>query len=210
MSEMDKFLSNFKQIFINTMREPEAQDALREVMKPLSEANTENIAKLTDIVEVQKNEIKTLKMEIEELRIREKQKSLIISGMKKDDTKSVTDQVISLCKDNMQVNLHPDDIDDIFRGKTNTKTKDTPIIIKLTTQRKKVEIMKSKKALKNLPDSKIFINECLTTTRANCSPKPGKWLKRRHSLPPGPEMALYMSKRLKLQHLDLCTPRRNC
>ncbi len=145
------------------MNDVEGKAALhvRECMKPLVEENTVNIAKLTEVVTKQKIQITNLERELEALKQEARNKTIVIDGLKQTDDKTPSDQIMQLCKDKLQVNLHPHDIDRVFSVPTKKDPRKKLYYVTLTTYRKKEEIMMVKKNLKQ-NDEKIFINENLT------------------------------------------------
>ena len=163
--DLNQFMEQFKQAFINTMKDAEGQESLRNVMKPLVQENTENIAKLSQVVVRQKQKIEILECEVEILKQQMRNKTIVVNGIAADPKKETVDQVTALCKDKLKINLHPMDIDKVYAIKTNkNNTTGRSIYVSLTTTRKKDEIMKAKKLLRDLDDDTgiIYINEYLT------------------------------------------------
>ena len=154
----------FKGFFINTLKDPEGADAMRLVMKPLIEENTQNIANLIKIVKSQQDQIVTLTCEIDELKQQARNKILVISGVHEQQNENTETTVIELCKA-IKVNLHPVDIDGVIRVGEETENKPRLIMLTVTTQKKKIQIMKEKKNLKKL-DRQIYINESLTVKQS--------------------------------------------
>ncbi len=110
----------------------------------------------------QKKQITTLEREVETLKQESRNKTIVINGLKEDKEKDPSDQIMTLCKDKLNVNLHPHDIDTSFIVPSRKDPRQKSIYITLTTGRKKVEIMKVKKNLRNIPGERIYINEHLT------------------------------------------------
>jgi len=155
-------MEQFKRAFISTMRDEEGKAAFTDIIQPLVE---ENIGKLNKIIENQQTKIETLETELELLKMKDRNKTLIISGINDDNNTTPEDQVIQLCRDKLKINLHPMDIDDVFKLKQK-RGKTSPIIVTFTTKRKKIEIMKTKKNLRNYAKEQIYINESLTPNKA--------------------------------------------
>ena len=160
----------FKSFMIRITQDEESADAFREMMKPIIPDNTQEVIQLKEAVKCHSSRINYLENEVEHLKQQVICKTLLISGVKDEPEKSTEDIVTKLCRDKLGVNLHPFDCDGIFRlqKKANQRDIDLPPVIQvnLTTNRKKVEIMKNKKKLKldNSDDRRnvIYINEKLT------------------------------------------------
>ena len=164
---MDSFLE-FKRNLIATIKDEDGAQAFRELLQPLIPDNRKEIAALIDIVKTQNVKIQTLETEVERLKQHSLNKTILISGLVEDPEKTTEAIVTKLCKDSLGVNLHPVDIDGIYRmtrRRNNQETADPipPVIqLTLTTTRKKIEIMKNKKKLKGVEERRIYINERLT------------------------------------------------
>jgi hypothetical protein len=68
---------------------------------------------------------------------------------------------MKLCNDQLKVHLHPFDLDFVTRLKKRDNKQHPDVMLTLTTQKKKEEILKAKKKIKDL-DKQIYINEQLT------------------------------------------------
>ncbi len=68
-------------------------------------------------MQVQKKEIVDLKNEVEMLKQESKSRSIIISGVKPEDDLTTEEQVMKICKEQLQVNLHPMNCDEVYRLK---------------------------------------------------------------------------------------------
>lgn len=160
------FFEQFKSAFVQTMQDAEGQEALRAVMKPLVQENTENITKLSQIVVKQQNKISDLEREVEMLKQQARNKTLIINGLNVDRNIEPAEQIKTLCKEKLSINLHPIDVDKAYISASKRNPEQKSIFITLTTNRKKDEIMRVKKNLKHIDNEKIFINEYLTLKQA--------------------------------------------
>jgi len=99
---------------------------------------------------------------LEILKQESRNKTIVINGLKEDEVKHPSDQIMSLCKEKLKVNLHPHDIDQAYIVPSRKNPSQKSIYITLTTSRKKIEIMKVKKNPRNIPGEGIYINEHLT------------------------------------------------
>lgn len=163
MMDAATFVDQFKAAFLATMRDDEGKAVFINIIQPVVE---DNMGKLAKIITQQQTKIDSLEKEIDVLMMKDRVKTLVITGIKEDKDKSPAEQVIQLCKEKLQFHIHPVDIDDIYRIKQRTPTKPPTIILTLTTKRKKVELMKVKKGLKNSTGEQIYINESLTPKKS--------------------------------------------
>ena len=179
-TQMD--FQTFRQCIIELAQDEEASAALRGIMmpaiEPLIKENSINIATLITKVKQQQQQIDALEDEMETMRQQSRKKVLVISGLVLKENDSAEQATIGLMKEKLKVNLHPVDIDSVIVGRKNKEHSPPNVILTLTTIRKKVEIMRAKKNLRQLED-KIYINEQLTqkqgelfaTTRSLCKKK---------------------------------------
>ena len=130
-------------------------------IEPLIAENAASISALTDTVTQQQHRIDHLENEIDTMKQQGKRKTLIISGLKQDADENVESLVMKLCKDQLQVNLQPVDIDSVSRLKGKKAKVPSDIMLTVTTYRRKLEIVRAKKKLKDC-DERIYINESLT------------------------------------------------
>lgn len=177
--EAISFLDQFKNAFIETMRDIEGKAAFTNIIQPIVE---DNFGKLSKIVKQQQEKIDSLETEMESLKMKERSKTLIFTGIKEDRDICPMDQVIQLCKDKLKINIHPLDIDEAFRPKAKGQGQGAGnIIVTLTTKRKKIEIMRTKKILKNYSDgsTNVYINESLTPNKSELFAKTRNLVKRK-------------------------------
>ena len=167
-STMDTAMNfeTFRRFFIDTMKDSEGSEVFRTVMmpalKPLIAENTAHIATLVTTIKKQEEKIDGLENEIETLKQHARKKTLMISGLNSTQDQSVEQDVMKLCKDKLQINLHPIDVDSIVRlTRKNNAKQNGDILLTLTTYKKKLEIVRAKKKLKDL-NEQIYINESLT------------------------------------------------
>ena len=158
--------STFRDYFVRLINDEEVsvgfQNMMMPAIEPLISENTTNIAKLISTIEVQQVEIDALRNELEDVKQQSRNKTLVIQGLKpvKDETLDTT--VMKMCKEKLQVNMHPVDIDSVTRLRiTDKKAEYGNILLTVTTNRKKVDICRAKSKLKD-QNERIYINESLT------------------------------------------------
>jgi len=160
---------NFIQCFDIALGHESIQNKLITLLKPLLEARDEEIKQIkTDLIaERDKNRI--LEARLDDLEQWTRKDSIIISGLSDSDRESVEvceEKVIKLIHD-IGVPLKDTDINNIHRLRPQ-KNGPRNIIVRLTSHKTKVAIMRNKKNLRSIKTQQndIYINEALTTTRS--------------------------------------------
>lgn len=147
MVDMERIEKMFEQIDGNLQLMNTKLDSVVLEMKKIKEENTELKARIAK----QEGRIGSLEREI-------RKKNLIIKGIEEKENENENeahDKVTSIIQ-KIGVNINPDDIDIAKRiGKYN-KQKKRPVLIKLTKESTKLEILKNAKTLKG---TDIWINE---------------------------------------------------
>lgn len=125
--------------------------------------------KLEDIDKRYNQEMETVKAElasqkkiIEKLDSQLRKKNIIIVGMEVVNERNLENMVIKLVTSKLQIDLDESDIDECRKINKDSKG---PILISLTSTKKKNEIMKAKGKLKEFKTEKIYINNDLSVEK---------------------------------------------
>ena len=158
--------ATFTKFFKDALKDEETTKQMKEILGPQISENTANIAGLIKVIKNQNDKIEKLESEVEYLKQQTRKKSLIVSGLDLQKDDDLEQSLMKLCKEKLKINLHPMDVDSVskLRKRTGNNDRKPDILLTLTTHKKKIEIMREKKKLKQL-DSVVYINEHLTPSQ---------------------------------------------
>lgn len=156
------------------------QEIITEVLKDETflSAIIQKVLEKTDVVELQdkiktqgneiselRTEIQISKTKIENMERASKINQIRIIGMEESDGEKVSEKVIYLFADKMQVNGITEEGINCYRiGKVNNRDNPRQIIVKFRSYDKKLEVMKARRRLKG-SDLKISVVEDLTKVK---------------------------------------------
>ena len=145
--------STFRRYFIDLTADEEAATGFAKMMlpaiEPLIKQNSQHIKTLVNTVKKQQQTIDALENEVEIMKQQLKRKTLIITGLKVNENEDTEQAAMRLMKDKLKVNLHPMDIDSLYSARKKMADSTPDVVITLTTTRKKIEVMRSKKNLRH-------------------------------------------------------------
>lgn len=169
MSKVTIDPASFLHCFNLALSEDAIVNKLSLVLQPLLESRDKEIAELKEEVKSEQRKVTELEIRVDELSQWTRNDSIIISGIRYEAGESNEDcenKFIRMATD-MGVKIQNHDINNIHRLQQQ-KNGNRSIIVRLTSHKLKVNIMKSKKNLRTNQGLKhVFINEALTPYRAN-------------------------------------------
>lgn len=145
-------------------------EKILEAIKSLRSGMQEDMKQMRVSVEGKIDEVKIevgkmeTKLENQDTRIHQMEKetrkrNIIIYGIEEKEEENIKDTVQSFLRNTMEIEIKPEEIDDFYRMGKRTSNKNRPIMLKLLTNWKKQEIIRSTGKLRG---TKIFIDQDLT------------------------------------------------
>ena len=156
--------------FVNALIPPITTAIKSELHKHEKQMNelTIKINNLQTEVTQKNNHIMKLEKHIDDMEQYSRRNCLIISGLPESDNENCDNTVIKFARDNLKIDLKPQEIDRSHRlpGKQTQTNNPRPrnIIVKFTSYNSRRKVFENRKELKHCKD-RIFINEQLTKTR---------------------------------------------
>ena len=147
----------------------------------------QEVTKLKDIIKSKDAVIDKLEQRVNELESGQddleqysRRNSLRISGVDESDSEDVVEKTMNLINNTLGVTMCTDQIDRMHRVGKKIADRPRPILVKFATYRARDKVMRSRRALKDISQSRtedggtqgqvqsrIFINEDLTKLRSN-------------------------------------------
>lgn len=126
----------------------------------------EELSILKNNFDVMRKELNYVRNELNQLKQEKLKNNLIVYGLKKDDniveTKVELKEKFCSALNKVKINISNEDINSCYR--MHDKNKNSPVIIELVNEEKKIYVMKNKKALRtNNPKDFVSVYEHLTS-----------------------------------------------